>query len=130
MRTVAGWLVLGATVVLCAGTPSHAYFLDQGRNFDVRLRAYSQLGIMTESAGIDWPGNGNNTCVVNGKQSTKCSYSAVDLAQHRNFYNPEFDANLSSYTRWTNEVPGLSLVSPEEFKFRFAWWGFYDGIYD
>ena len=27
-------------------------------------------------------------------------------------------------------MPGLSLISPEDFKFRFAWWGFYDGLYD
>ncbi len=130
MRTVSGWLVLGVAAVLGAVTPSHAYFLDKGRNFDVRLRAYSQLGILTDSAERDWPGNGKNTCVVNGQESTKCSYSAGDLAQHRNFYNPEFDANLTDYMRWTGEVPGLSLIAPEEFKFRFAWWGFYDGLYD
>ena len=30
----------------------------------------------------------------------------------------------------TDNVPGFSLLSPDEFKFRFAWWGFYDGLYD
>src|SRR5207249_4657904 len=78
----------------------------------------------------DWPGNGPNTCVVNGKESNKCKYSAGDLAQHRNFYYPEFDAKLTDYTPWMHEVPGLSLVTPDDFRFRFAWWGFYDGLYD
>jgi hypothetical protein len=130
MRTRARWLTLGLLAILWAETPSHAYFLDKGRNFDVRLRAYSQLGILTDSSETDWPGNGKNTCVVDGKDSTKCRYSAGDLASHRNFYNPEFDAKLISYTQWMKEVPGLSLISPDEFKFRFAWWGFYDGLYD
>jgi Protein of unknown function (DUF1302) len=129
MRTPAGWLVLALAVVLSAESASFAYFLDKGRNFDVRLRAYSQLGIMTDSSETDWPGNGPNTCVVNGKESNKCKYSAGDLAQHRNFYNPEFDAKLTDYTRWMNGA-GLSLIAPDEFKFRFAWWGFYDGVYD
>jgi len=130
MRTSGGWLVLGLTAVLWAATPSHAYFLDQGRNFDVRLRAYSQLGILTESSEKDWPGNGPNTCVVNGKESTKCRYHAGDLAQHRNFYNPEFDAKLTDYMQWMHGAPGLSRLTPDDFKFRFAWWGFYDGLYD
>jgi hypothetical protein len=44
-----------------------------------------------------------------------------DLAQHRNFYNPEFDANLTDFMQW---------AGASEFKFRFAWWGVYDGLYD
>jgi hypothetical protein len=130
MRTVAGWLALLLTAVLWAGTPSHAYFLDANRNFDVRLRAYSQLGIMTDSSETDWPGNPQSTCIVDGKPSSKCRYHAGDLAQHRNFYNPEFDAKLIDYMRWMNDAPGLSLIAPDDFKFRFAWWGFYDGLYD
>src|SRR3989441_1079799 len=63
-------------------------------------------------------------------RSTLFPYTTLfrSLAQHRNFYNPEFDARLTKYMRWTDNVPGLSLLSPDEFKFRFAWWGFYDGI--
>ena len=139
MRTPCGVLcraLVLAVVVLSAGT-SHAYFLDNARNFDVRLHSYSQLGIMTENAGTDWPGvdpkipgSESPSCMVNGKPSKKCAYHAGDLGQQRNFYNPEFDAKLDDYVRWMNEVPGLSLVNPEELKFRFAWWGFYDGLYD
>ena len=123
MRTSAGCLAVGLAVVLGAST-SDAYFLDKARNFDVRLRAYTQLGIITEGSDVDWPGKGKNTCVVNGKESGKCKYHAGDLAQHRNFYNPEFDAKLTDYTHW------LGPLAPSEMKFRFAWWGFYDGLYD
>ena len=111
MRTRAGWLALG--LILAAGTNAQAYFLDKGRNFDVRLRAYSQLGILTDSSSFEGP-----------------KYEAGDLAQHRNFYNPEFDAKLTDYTAWSRNVPGLSVLAPDDFKFRFAWWGFYDGLYD
>ena len=120
MRTRAGWLVLG--LVLGAGTSAQGYFLDKGRNFDVRMRAYSQLSILTDSATRAGCEKGPALCPPN--------YHAGDLAQHRNFYNPEFDATLTDYTRWTRNVPGLSLLAPEDFKFRFAWWGFYDGLYD
>src|SRR5437016_4838537 len=112
MRTWAGWLVLG--LVLGVASSAQAYFLGGNRNFDLRARVYSQLGIMMDDAEKDQP----------------TRYKIGDLAQHRNFYNPEFDARLTKYTRWTDDVPGLSLLSPDEFKFRFAWWGFYDGIYD
>ena len=112
MRTWAGWLVLG--LVLGVASSAQAYFLGGNRNFDLRARVYSQLGIMMDDAEKDQP----------------TRYKIGDLAQHRNFYNPEFDARLTDYMHWTDNVPGLSLLSPDEFKFRFAWWGFYDGLYD
>src|SRR5262249_4529357 len=52
---------------------------------------------------------------------TPPTYELGDLAQQRNFYNPEFDANLTDFMQWAHA---------DEFKFRFAWWGFYDGLYD
>jgi len=113
MRTWAGWLVLGVAV-LGAGSSAQAYYLGGDRDFDVRARVYSQLGIMMDDAEKDQP----------------TRYKFGDLAQHRNFYNPEFDARLTKHMRWTDNVPGLSLLSPDDFKFHFAWWGFYDGIYD
>src|SRR5437867_5181491 len=112
MRTWTGWLVLG--LVLGGGSSAQSYFLGGNRNFDLRARVYSQLGIMMDDAEKDQP----------------TRYKIGDLAQHRNFYNPEFDARLTDYMHWTDNVPGLSLLSPDEFKFRFAWWGFYDGLYD
>ena len=55
MRTSAGWLVLGLAVVLRAGSLSHAYFLDQGRHFDLRVRAYSQFGPLVLQAAEGLP---------------------------------------------------------------------------
>ena len=141
MRTWAGWLTLAVAAVLGCGATSDAFYLDKGRNFDVRMRAYSQLGIMAEnsarqgcgavytSIGVA-PGQTRRLLFGNDPRTCPPEYSAGDLAQHRNFYNPEFDAKLTDYTKWSQDVPGLSRVAPDELKFRFAWWGFYDGLYD
>jgi len=133
MRTWAGWLALGVAAVLGCGATSEAYYLDSGRNFDVRLRAYSQLGIMTEDSAT----TGcvpvkllNGTVLPIDPRTCPPPYSAGDLGQNRNFYNPEFDAKLTDYTSGFAEIPGLKEIAPEELKFRFAWWGFYDGLYD
>src|SRR5881409_928150 len=106
-------LRLGLLVTVVAVSTAQAYFLDKGRDFDVRLRAYSQLAIMTDSS------------ETQGFEREAFNYRAGDLASQRNFYNPEFDAKLTGYTRWMGNV-----VGPDDFKFRFAWWGFYDGLYD
>ena len=50
MRTRAGWLGLGLLAVLVFSGTSSAYFLDSERRFDIRLRAYSQLGILAEDS--------------------------------------------------------------------------------
>ena len=107
-----GRLVVGVAV-LGTGSVARAYFLDSTRNFDVRLRAYSQIAVATESSRESPP-----------------SFGAGDFFSHRNFYNPEFDAKLTDYVQWTRGVQGLSLLTPEDFKFHFAWWGFYDGMFD
>lgn len=129
----AGVRAIAMVGVLGVAAGTHAYYLDGARNFDVRLRAYSQLGILTESSARD---GCRPTRTLSGKVLPRdfriCppQYRVGDLAQHRNFYNPEFDARLTDFVRWTGEVPGLAWLRPEEFKFRFAWWGFYDGLYD
>jgi hypothetical protein len=134
--TWARWVALGVVVFGCDAV-CEAFYLDDGRNFDVRLRAYSQLGIMAEDAAQQ--GCEPFTATVNGKKvfipggnPAICppQYSLGDLGQERNFYNPEFDAKLTQYMRWTNDVPGMGWFTPDDLKFRFAWWGFYDGLYD
>ena len=100
-------LALGVTA------PAQAYFLDEGNHFDLRTRIYSQIAVAAESA-----------------RETPPTFSPGDLLSHRNFYNPEFDAKLTDYVEWTRGVPGLSLLTPDDFKFHFAWWGFYDGMFD
>src|SRR5207247_3421238 len=98
-------LVLGLAV-FGAGSSAQAYYLGGNRDFDLRARVYSQLGIMMDNAEKDQP----------------TRYKIGDLAQHRNFYNPELDARLTKYIRWTDNVPSRSLLSPAERKFRFARW--------
>jgi hypothetical protein len=138
MRTWAGWLTLLLATGLVVTSPARAYYLDQTRNFDVRLRMYAQLGIMMEDAesygcAPTWTTkgpNGERKYLPNGDpRICPPQYKFGDLAQERNFYNPEFDAKLTDYTSWMKDM-GMSAVAPDELKFRFAWWGFYDGIYD
>jgi hypothetical protein len=133
MRTPTRWLMLGLVVVL--STPNaHGYFLDKERRFDVRARVYTQVGILTEDA------REQEACLVPAPTAANPDRRVVtdachrfgpgDLHQHRNFWNPEFDAKLTDFSERIRTVPGLSLLAPDEFKFRFAWWGFYDGVFD
>src|SRR5206468_3621950 len=103
----------------------HAYFLDEARNFEIRLRAYAGVNIATESSR-----EGPRDPATGRELAHSPDIAPGDILSQRNFYNPEFDAKLTDYTRWTQDVPGFSLISPEEFKFHFSWWGFYDGIFD
>lgn len=115
-----------ALVCWLAATSAQAYFLDPERRFDVRLRAYTQWSVLTESSDRRaFPGNANTPA-----SPPPPKYSAGDLAQIRNFYNPEFDANLTDFFSWMGGIEGLRVLRPEDFKFRFAWWGFYDAVYD
>ena len=103
-------LAFAVVCVLLARSTASALFLDPERRFDVRMRSYSQWSLMTESsskAGCPDPA----ICPP--------KYDSGDLGQIRNFYNPELDAKLTDFT------PFL-----DDFRFRFAWWGFYDGLYD
>src|SRR5689334_21297090 len=111
MRTRAGWLLLA--ILVGYGTAAHGYFLDEARRFDVRARIYSQVAIAAEDTTEKPP-----------------DIKLGDIVSQRNFYNPEFDAALTDFTRGMREVPVLSLFTPDDFKFHFAWWGFYDGIFD
>src|SRR5262249_51833058 len=91
------------------------------RRLAVRLRAYSQLGVMMEDSEPSWSYNYSQLpdgTIVKSKAAK--GYHVGDLAQERNFYNPEFDAKLTDFTG------GLA----DDFRFHFAWWGFYDGLYD
>src|SRR5262245_5205968 len=133
MRTRAGWLGLGLLAVLVFSGTSSAYFLDNERRFDLRVRAYAQLGVLMEDSETPTPEDRARVLSFLGPTATReqkraivrsitpPSYNFGQLGQQRNFYNPEFDANLSDFMHW---------AGADEFKFRFAWWGFYDGLYD
>ena len=134
MRTSIGWLALAVTAVLGWIADCDAFYLDKGRNFDVRVRAYSQLGIMTENSARQGCGlvKGADGKTLFRDDPRRCppEFSAGDLGQNRNFYNPEFDAKLTDFMGWSNNVSWLKWAAPDDLKFRFAWWGFYDGLYD
>jgi len=120
-------VAFGLVCVLICRSTSHAFFLDDQRRFDVRMRSYSQWSVMTQSSE-------HKGCITDGKRTpATCppEYQGGDLNQIRNFYNPEFDAKLTDFTSWMGDTSALSWMSPEDFRFRFAWWGFYDyGVYD
>lgn len=106
-------LVSLSVLMLSIVAPAQAVYLDKSRNFNVRFRGYSQINIAGEDTRDGNP-----------------DISVGTLMNQRNFYNPEFDAKLIDYMQWMKNVPGLSLLAPDDMKFRFAWWGFYDGIFD
>ena len=124
---------LVVATALAFGRTSFAYYLDAEHRFDVRVRAYSQLSLLTEDS--DTPSRSDIARALRFVPAdaplaqkraqigviTPPKYDAFNLAQHRNFYNPELDANLTDFMRWSGA---------DGFKFRFAWWGFYDGLYD
>src|SRR5207245_10162310 len=101
--------------VLGAASSVHAYFLDEARNFEIRLRAYAGVAIATESS-REGPRD-----PATGKELAKSPDIAPgDILSQRNFYNPECDAKLTDYTRRTPDVQGFSLISPEECTFTVA----------
>ncbi|HYV57517.1 MAG TPA: DUF1302 family protein, partial [Candidatus Nitrosopolaris sp.] len=130
MRAWTVWWALGLATLLRAD-PARAYFLDKDGNFDVRGRVYNQVAILTENAAEQ------ENCRVTDPSTGKIvvtpaclQFASGDIAQERTFWNPELDAKLTPYMGWMNGVSGLSLISPDDLKFRFAWWGYYDGVFD
>jgi hypothetical protein len=114
MTTFSGWwwvavLVLGLGQLRAA----QAIYLDDGQTVSLRMRSYSQGSVRLEDS------RGDTTPTVKTGQ----------LVQHRNFFNPELEAKLVSYTSWMKNA-GLSVVAPDALDFRLAAWAFYDGIYD
>ncbi len=109
-----GWWSLTVWVVLVAlNGPAHALYLDDGQNFQVRARVYTRFSLRTENSSS--PPGGDTTPVTKAGQ----------MVEHRNFYNPEVEGKLTSY------VPDwLNSFRPDDLSFRFAAWGFYDGLYD
>src|SRR5262249_7201669 len=102
-------LTLCSIAVLALSAPTRrafAYYLaGDAHRFDLRLRAYSQLGILTNSSETPSQSDVRRALSYVPADSpaqrraivssiTPPTYGSGDLAQHRNFYNPEFDANL------------------------------------
>lgn len=114
MRCIRGVaLLIGVAALWLPSTVARAVYLDKEQQISFRARIYSQVGIRTE----------------NSRADTTPETKAGQLVQHRNFYNPELDARLTSFTRWM-KGGWLDWLAPDDLQFRMAAWGFYDGIYD
>jgi len=115
MTTGSGrWWTLALLCAATAARSASAIYLDEEQHVSLRTRMYSQAAIRTEGSFGD----------------TTPTVEAGRLVQHRNFYNPELEAKLTSYTSWMKDIPGLAVVAPDSLDFRLAAWGFYDGLYD
>jgi hypothetical protein len=113
-RTQRPWLAWVASgVLLMAATGARAIYLDDEQNITLRARIYSQAAIRIEDSSVD----------------TEPITKSGQLVQQRNFFNPELDVKLMSYMNWMRGG-WLNWMSPDDFRFRIAGWGFYDGIYD
>ena len=113
-RTQRPWLAWVASgVLLLAASGARAIYLDEDQNVTLRARIYSQASIRIENSSVD----------------TEPTTKSGQLIQHRNFFNPELDAKLTSYTNWMRGG-WLDWLVPDDLRFRIAGWGFYDGIYD
>jgi hypothetical protein len=120
-RSLCGRLLAVAVAVgLLWGAPAGAIYLDEEQTISFRTRIYSQAAIRIENL----IGGGGNSSV-----DTFPRTEAGQLVQHRNFFNPELDANLVRYTKWMNGT-FLSWLAPDQLQGRVAGWAFYDGIYD
>jgi hypothetical protein len=107
------WWVAATLLTLGFAHAAVAIYLDEGQNFSLRARIYSQASIRTKDS----------------QPGTVPTTKTGQLVQHRNFYNPELDAKLTPYTHWMKGT-FLDWLAPDDFDFRLAGWGFYDGIYD
>jgi hypothetical protein len=109
------WWALVATVVFGITKTATAIYLDEEQKISLRARVYTQAAIRAEGSYDD----------------TTPTVKAGQLVQHRNFFNPELEAKLGSYTTWMREQRGLlRVIAPDSLDFRLAAWGFYDGIYE
>ncbi len=105
------WLAGCAGLLLASA--AHAIFLDENQNVSLQARIYSQAAIRAE----------------NSQVFTNPTTKTGQLVQQRNFFNPELEAKLTPYMNWMNGS-WADWASPDDFRFRIAAWGFYDGIYD
>ena len=114
MNTLGGrWFAVAGLLVFGLVRTAAAIYVDEDQNISLRARVYSQASIRT------W----------DSQPGTVPTAKLGQLVQHRNFFNPELDAKLTSYLSFMKGGP-LDWLAPDDFSGRVAAWGFYDGIYD
>lgn len=104
-RTWAAGCAVATLILLAGASRAHALYLDAARNFQLRARAYTEVSVAAEES----------------QPQTEPARSPFQVISHRNFFNPELEGKL---------LPFLPFLSVDDFSFRLALWGFYDGIYD
>ena len=95
--------VLATAVIAFATTPAGAVYLDDAHDVTFRARLYTEAWVAAESS----------------QPQTHPAVSPFQLVSHRTFFNPELEAKLTRRQQWLDDL-----------SFRFALWGFYDGVYD
>src|SRR5262245_4708842 len=91
-------------MLLASVQSASAVYLDTNRDFELRARLYTEGAVAAEKS----------------EPQTRPSRAPFQLISHRTFFNPEFEARLTRYQPF----------HLDDFSFRLALWGFYDGIYD
>jgi len=139
MSRTTGFVVLriaaSMAVVVAIGTSTaRAVFMDEGQNWDLRMRAYSQAAVRLQDSRsekvlspVTIQNDPDNP--VFDETQTVPETKAGQLVQNRFFANPELDAKLTPYLGWMNQT-WLKFLQPDDLRMRVAGWGFYDGIYD
>jgi len=107
------WWVLALLLTFAFARAALAIYLDDEQNVSLRARVYTQGAFRTEGS----------------YDNTTPTVRAGQMVQHRNFFNPELEAKLVSYTSWMKDA-GLGFLAPDALDFRLAGWAFYDGVYD
>jgi hypothetical protein len=103
-RHVRVGIALTALLAWLPADRAAAYFLDNGRNFELRGRLYTEGVVAAEES----------------QAQTHPHRAPFQLISHRTFFNPEFEGKLTPYQPFRLD----------DLSFRLALWGFYDGIYD
>jgi len=113
--TIHGWRqrLLGVAVIVGLAHQAAAIYLDEDQHVSLRARLYSQGTVRID----------------NSDAGTLPTTREGQLVQNRNFFNPELEAKLTSYTTWMHGT-FLDILAPDDLSGRLAAWGFYDGIYD
>lgn len=132
---VLGTIAVAAALVGASATVSRAVYLDEGQNWALRMRAYSQFGMRLQNSRSEkvlspvtiQPDDGST--IILDETQTVPETRIGQMVQNRFFANPELEAKLTPYLGWMQNS-WLRWLAPDDLRMRVAGWGFYDGIYD